>query len=112
MSFLSIMPSQMHIQFYSSYEFPFTEGTLKWFLSSVDPNMYFYVSFCEESFFADLANERSYPAMHHLYVFCKAKAVDKSLPAMLADMYPTITVHPAVAFKALGVWEILPTECA
>lgn len=85
---------------------------MEWFLSSVDSYVGFHISFCEESLVADLADKRFNPAMHHLEVFGETKSVDKALPALLADMYPTIAVHPAMPFKTLGVWEALPTKCA
>lgn len=85
---------------------------MEWFLSSVDPYMGFHITFCEESFVADLADKRFNPAVHHLEVFGEAKSVDEAFPALLADMDPAITVHPAMPFKTLGVWEALPTERA
>lgn len=85
---------------------------MEWFLPCVDPYVGFHISLCEEGFVADLANKRSNSAVHHLEVFGEAETVDKPLPALLADMDPTIAVHPAMPFKTLGVWEALPTECA
>lgn len=85
---------------------------MEWFLSSVDPNMGLHIPLCKESFVADLADKRFNPAMNHLEVFGEAKTVDKALAALLADMDPTIAVHPAMPFKTFGVWETLPTERA
>lgn len=85
---------------------------MEWFLSSVDPYVGFHISFCEESLVTDLAHKRFNPAMHHLEVFGEAKTVDKALPALLADMDPTIAVHPAMPFKTFGVRETLPTKLA
>lgn len=85
---------------------------MEWFLSSVDSYVGFHISFCEESLVADLTDKRFNPAMHHLEVFGETKPIDKTLPALLADMYPTIAVHPAMAFKTLRVWEALPTKRA
>lgn len=102
----------MHIQFYSPCKSFFTEVAREWFLPRVDPYVGFHISLCEECLAADLANKRFNSAVHHLQVFGEAETVDKPFPALLADMDPTIAMHPAMPFKTFGVWEALPTECA
>lgn len=85
---------------------------MEWFLSRVDPYVGFHISLCVESFVADLADKRFNPAVYHLEVFGQAKPIGKPLPTLLADVDPTIAVHPAMAFKTLGVWEALGAERA
>lgn len=72
---------------------------MEWFLSGVHPYVGFHISFGEEPFVADLADERFDPPVHHLEVFGEAKTIDKALPALLTYMNPTIAVHPAMPFK-------------
>lgn len=85
---------------------------MEWFLSSVESYVGFHISFCKKSLVADLTNKRLNFAVHHLDVFGEAESVHKAFPALLADMDPTVAVHPTMPFKSLGVWEVLATERA
>ena len=102
----------MHIQIHPPCKFLFTKIAVEWFLSSVDTNVCLHIELCEASLVTDLTNKRFDPAVHHLEVFGETKSVDKTLPALLADMDPTIAVHPAVTFESLRIREALPTEGA
>ena len=85
---------------------------MEWFLSSVNPYVGFHVSFRVESLVAYLADERFKLSVHHPEVFGEAKTINKALAALLADMDPTITMHPAMSFKTFCICETFPTERA
>lgn len=72
---------------------------MEWFLSCVNPYVSFHITFCKETFVANLADERFNLPVHHMEVFGEAKAVDKALPALMTDMDPPIAMHPAMPFK-------------
>lgn len=89
----------MDIEFNPPCKFLFTKVAMEWFLSSVNAYVGFHVSFCEEAFVADLADEGFNLPVNHLEVFSEAKTIHKALPALLTDMDPTIAVHAAMPFK-------------